>query len=185
MSYLTQRDVDNFGPELLDVAQRAAQHAMGPELQQLRDENQDLRDEVSRAAKTAIDQYLDANVPNWREINADERFHQWLLQPEQYSGIIRDRLLKDAANAANAPRVASFFRGFLAAAGQAPATRASRAPSGQRIYDRAEITRMWDRRRKGQISDEAWGRWEAELCRASAEGRVRGALNADGVPLSK
>src|SRR5215475_7591333 len=113
MSYLTQRDVNDFGYELLDVAQRAAQHALGPELQRLHDENQELHDQLNAATKMSIDQYLDANVPNWREINADERFHRWLLQPEPYSGIIRDRLLKDAAHAANAQRVISFFKGFL------------------------------------------------------------------------
>src|SRR5262249_28456952 len=87
-SYLTQEDVHNFGPELLDVAQRAAQHAIGPELQRLYEENQQLHDEVSRAAKMAIDRELDAAVPNWRQINNDERFHQWLLLPEPYSGVI-------------------------------------------------------------------------------------------------
>ena len=120
-SYLTLEDERNFGPELLDVATRAARHALAPELQQLRDENQALQDQLDSATKMSIDQYLDAHVPNWRSINADERFHNWLLQPEPYSGIIRDRLLKDAAQAANASRVASFFKGFLAAAGQAPA----------------------------------------------------------------
>src|SRR5262245_23323447 len=107
-SYLTNEDVQNFGYELLDVAQRAARHAMDPQLQQLRDENQELQDQLTSAAKMAIDQYLDVHVPNWRQINADERLHSWLLQPEPYSGIIRDRLLKDAAHAANAQRVASF-----------------------------------------------------------------------------
>jgi len=162
-SYLTQQDLDNFGPELIDVAQRAAHHAMGPELQRLHDENEQLRDEVSRAAKTSIDQYLDANVSNWREINNDPRFHSWLLQPEPYSGVVRDRLLKDAAHSANAPRVASFFKGFLAAegvVGPAPARttagRAARSPSGQRIYSRDEITRMWSLRRQGKIDDAAW-----------------------------
>src|SRR5262249_38421729 len=111
-SYLTNEDVQNFGPELLDVATRAAKHALGPELEQLYNENQQLRDEVGRATKTTIDQYLDQHVPNWREINADERFHSWLLMPDTYSGVIRDRLLKDAAHAANAQRVASFFTGF-------------------------------------------------------------------------
>jgi hypothetical protein len=148
---LTRQDLDNFGPELLDVAQRAAQHALAPELQRLHEENQDLQDQLNSATKTTIDQYLDREVPNWRSINADERFHSWLLQPDPYSGIIRDRLLKDAAHAASAPRVASFFKGFLAAAGQTPASSAPtsqraprRAPSGQRLYDRSEITRMWN-----------------------------------------
>jgi len=194
-SYLTQEDVQNFGPELLDVAQRAAHHALAPELQRLHDENLQLQDQLNSGAKTTIDQYLDREVPNWRQINVDERFHNWLLQPEPYSGIIRDRLLKDAAHAANAQRVASFFQGFLREAGvasPAPASpapqraqRAPRTPSGQRIYDRSEITEMWQRRRQGKVSDADWQKWEYELCRASAEGRVRGALGIDGIPVTR
>jgi len=166
-----------------------ARHALAPQLQQLYDENLQLWDQLNSAAKTAIDQYLDANVPNWRQINADERFHNWLLQPEPYSGIIRDRLLKDAAHAANAPRVASFFKGFLAAAGQAPAAHASqrnsRAPSGKPIYTRGQITQMASMRRRGQIGDTEWARWEHELVAAGREGRIIGALGIDGVPVSR
>jgi hypothetical protein len=188
---LTQRDLDDFGPEMLDLAQRAARHAVSPELAQLREENQQLHDEVGRAAKLALDQALDAHIPDWRQINGDPRFHAWLLLPETYSGVIRDRLLKDAAAAGDASRLINFFRGFLREQGGVgqPAQGGSRRavqPSGQRIYDRAEIVRMWARRRKGQISDEAWGRWEAELCRASKEGRVRGALSLDdGIAVSR
>jgi len=196
-TYLTREDEQNFGPELLDVAIRAARHGLGPEIERLHAENEELRDEVSRTAKMGIDQYLDVHVPNWRQVNVDPRFHQWLLMPEPYSGIVRDRLLKDAAHAANAPRVAGFFQGFLreaggagqapvgpAPAGQAP-QRTRRAPSGQRLYSRDEITRMWALRRQGKIDDQAWARWEHELCRASAEGRVRGALGIDGMPVTR
>src|SRR5215472_15207537 len=112
--YLTAEDEKNFGHELLDVAIRAARHATGADIGQLRAENEELRREVSKNTKSAIDQYLDQQVPNWREINANERFHKWLLLPDLLSGAIRDRLLKDAARAANAPRVAGFFKSFLA-----------------------------------------------------------------------
>jgi len=192
-SYLTREDEQNFGPELLDVAIRAARHAVSPELQRLHEENQELQGQLNSATKMTIDRELDAAVPDWRQINADERFHSWLLMPEPYSGVIRDRLLKDAAAAGDAQRLINFFRGFLreqggagqpAAAGHA-SQRSSRASSGQRIYDRSEITRMWTLRRQGKIDDQAWLRWEHELCRASAEGRVRGALNNDGVPVSR
>src|SRR5262245_30772883 len=135
-NYLTLEDEKNFGPELLDVAIRSARHALAPELQQLHDENQQLRDEVGRATKTTIDQYLEPNVPNWRAINADERFRKWLLLPDSFSGVIRDRLLKYAAHAADASRVANFFRAYLAAAGQAPAGQASAG----RISRRAATT---------------------------------------------
>jgi hypothetical protein len=49
-------------------------------------ENQALQDQLDSATKMSIDQYLDANVPNWRQINNDERFHRWLLIPDTYSG---------------------------------------------------------------------------------------------------
>jgi len=192
-SYLTLEDERNFGPELLDVATRAARHALAPELQRLHEENQELQDQLTSATKTTIDQYLDANVPNWRQINADERFHQWLLMPDPYSGIVRDRLLKDAAHAADAPRVASFFKGFLreagatvqAPAGQAPQRRSRRAPDGRPIYTRPQIEQMWARRRKGEIGDEAWARWEHELIAAGREGRIVGALGIDGIPVTR
>jgi len=192
---LTRQDLDNFGPELLDVAQRAAQHALAPELQRLHDENAALQEQLDSATKMSIDQYLDREVPNWRLINVDERFHQWLLMPDTYSGVIRDRLLKDAAHAANAQRVASFFKGFLAAAGQAPAStgqasqrtqRASRrGPDGKPIYTRDWITEMWAKRRRGEVDDATWARWEYELIAAGREGRVVGALGIDGVPVSR
>src|SRR5262245_25559060 len=118
-NYLTLEDEKNFGPELLDVAIRSARHALDPQLQQLRDEDAQLRDEVSRNTASSIDQYLDQHVPNWRQINTDEGFHNWLLQSDTFSGVIRDRLLKDAARAGDASRVANFFRAYLAAAGQA------------------------------------------------------------------
>jgi hypothetical protein len=191
-SYLTNEDVQNFGSEMIDFATRAAHHAVGPELQRLHEENQELQDQLNSTAKMAIDQVLDREVPNWRQINADERFHSWLLMPEPYSGIIRDRLLKDAAAAANAQRVASFFKGFLreqGAAGQSSASpapqRSRRAASGKPLYTRDQITQMWARRRKGEINDADWARWEHELIAAGREGRVIAALNADGIPVSR
>src|SRR5262245_51787741 len=155
MSYLTLDDERNFGPELLDVATRAARHAMAPEMQRLHNENLALQNQLDVTTKMSIDQMLDREVPNWRAINSDERFHQWLLLPDPYSGVIRDRLLKDAAAAGDAQRVANFFRGYLAAGGQAPAnpgSARSAAPSG-RVYSRGQILTMAAMRRRGEIPD--------------------------------
>jgi hypothetical protein len=183
-SYLTQNDLANFGPELLDVAQRAAQHAVGPELQQLRDENRDLQDQLNSAAKLALDRELDAAVPNWREINVSEQFHRWLSMPEPYSGIIRDRLLKDATAAVDPRRVIRFFQGFLREAGQPAVQPASILPSSYpasssrgRIYSREDITRMAALHRRKAISDAEYARWENEFIRAANEGRIKGALD--------
>ena len=57
-------------------------------------------------------------------------------------------------------------------------------PSG-RIYTRPQITEMARRRQKGLIDDAAWLRWEYELVAAGREGRIVGALDADGIPKSR
>ena len=49
-----------------------------------------------------------------------------------------------------------------------------------------QILEMARRRQRGLIDDAAWRRWEYELCRASKEGRVRGALSLDdGLPVTR
>jgi hypothetical protein len=193
-TYLTADDERNFGPELLDVAIRAARHAVSPELQRLYDENQEIRDQLDSTVKTTIDRELDAAVPNWRGINADPRWLGWLAQVDELNGRSRQSLLNDAVARGNAFRVIQIFKGFLreaGAAGAASATSQPRArqrrsaPDGKPIYTRPQITEMARRRQKGLIDDAAWLRWEYELCRASAEGRIVGALDADGIPRSR
>jgi hypothetical protein len=177
-TYLTQDDERNFGPEMLDLAIRAARHAVSPELAQLREENQQLHDEVGRAAKLALDQVLDREVPGWRAINASEEFHRWLLLPEPYSGVIRDRLLKDAAAAGDAQRLVKFFQGFLreqGGAGQPAAAAGGQSRprrSGPRIYTRAEIERLSREYRSGRIPEEQYLRISADIVAAGREGRI-------------
>jgi hypothetical protein len=165
---------------------------MAPVMERLQEENQDLREGLQRTVKISIDRELDGAVPNWRQINQDVRWFQWLAGYDVYSGYKRQELLNDAVNKADAFRVISIFRGFLREAaagqpgqpGQVAGARQAAQPSG-RIYTRDQITEMARRRQKGLIPDEEWRRWEYELCRASAEGRVRGALSLEtGLPVT-
>jgi hypothetical protein len=116
--YLTYEDERNFGPEILDVAQRAARQAMAPAMERLEQENEELREGLQRTVKSSIDRELDAAVPNWRQVNQDVRWFQWLADYDVYSGYKRQDLLNDATAKGDAGRVIAIFRGFLAAAGQ-------------------------------------------------------------------
>jgi len=187
-TYLTQDDVQNFGSELVDLSQRAAMHAVAPHLQELERQNAELHDRLARQAKHNIDQALDSAVPNWRQVNQHPSWLAWLQERDVYSREKRQHLLDQAVEKGDANRVIAFFNGFLAEAAwqQGAATqqsaRQAAQPSG-RIYTRPQITEMARRRQKGLIDDEAWRRWEYELCRASKEGRVRGALSLEtGLP---
>ena len=57
---------------------------------------------------------LDRDRPDWRELNGNPEFLNWLRLPDPFSGAIRHDMLKAAYAAGNASRVLAFFNGFLA-----------------------------------------------------------------------
>jgi hypothetical protein len=57
--------------------------------------------------------YLDGNLPKWRDTNEDPEFLAWLNLRDEGTGVIRDVLLKDAFAKGEPQRVAYFFRSFI------------------------------------------------------------------------
>ena len=184
-SYLTNEDVQNFGPELVDFSQRAAVQAVAPHLQALEQQNAELRNHLARQTKHNIDQALDNAVPNWREINRHPQWLEWLQESDPYSRVKRQRLLDEAVERGDATRVIAFFRGFLGEEAWRQGAANQRQSGGRtlysspRIYSRDQITQMARRRQKGLISDADWARWEYELVAAGREGRIVGALDPE------
>ena len=104
MSYLTQEDERNFGHEIIDLIQRGSRQTMAPILDRLEERDEQLREGLQRAAKTAIDHALDTAVPNWRQVNSNPRWIEWLNFPEPLSGCRRQELLNDAVARGDADR---------------------------------------------------------------------------------
>lgn len=112
-SLVTPEDEREFGAETVDFVRRAAKEIVTAETAELRQQNEQLRKQVSTTAKRQIFEALDAAVPNWREIKASPRFNQWLSLRDVYSFRVRGVLLDEAFKAAQAPRVVAFFQAFL------------------------------------------------------------------------
>ena len=110
---LTAEDEKTFGPEIIDLAKRAALETVAPQIDTLRNENQQLRQRVNATAANNVYADLNSQIPNWRDINTSPRFLQWLSLRDLYSGEVRGKLLRQAFAAADAPRVLTFFNGFL------------------------------------------------------------------------
>src|ERR1035437_473498 len=110
---ITPEDEVAFGSELIDLARRAAQETVGPELDALKHQNAQLTQQARQEAQTRVGQLLDREIPNWREINSDPRFLNWLRLRDVYSGQVRKQMLNVAYQAANAPQVKAFFDGFI------------------------------------------------------------------------
>jgi hypothetical protein len=179
-NFLFQSDVDNFGPELLDVAQRAAAHALGPHLQDLQAQNSELKHRLDQQVRHNLNQELDAQLPNWREIDASPAWRQWLAQPDPLSGVQRQRLLNDAIQQGHIARTIGFFNGFIrentgsydSSYEQSQRARRRAAASAQPSYTRDQIAKIYDQRRQGLYDDQQFARLEADIIRAAREGRV-------------
>src|SRR5262249_40846569 len=180
-NFLTRADVDNYGSDLVDFAQRAAAHAMAPHLQNLNAENAELRQRLAVEARHRLDQQVEAAIPNYRDIDRDPRWHQWLMTLDPLTGQIRQTILNDAIASGSAGRVIAFFRGFQQEASQtasSPSPHRSRntaAPS-KPIYTRAHIGALYEQHRKGAYAgrEAEWARQEADIFAAQREGRVQG-----------
>jgi hypothetical protein len=173
-TYLTEQDVQNYGTDLIDVTQRAALHAVAPELQQIKQQNAELQRQLSIEARRNLDARVERAVPNFREVDRDPRWLQWLAGTDALTGRSRQQLLNDAIASTDANRVAMFFRRFQQEAGsvQAPAAapgRARSAPSGKPVYSHTQIAEFYSQHRKGE-----WARLEADFFTAQREGRVQG-----------
>jgi hypothetical protein len=179
LAWLTQQDVEDYGHDVLDLAQRAALHATAPELQRINDQNESLRRQLAEERRRGLYQALDAQIPDWRQIDNDPRWRQWLLLPYEMSGRPRQMHLNDAIAAADAHRVLSFFRGFLREAGQSshgqqPQQQAPSAMPTGRTYTRSDIVRFSDDYRRGRIPEDVYRKLEADIVAAGREGRIVG-----------
>lgn len=110
----TDKDVENFGPEILDVIKRGALATVAPEIEKLKGENQALRQRQQMTAQQSAAQQLTQAVPNWRQVNSSDEFKAWASLRSLYSetGKSRGQVLVDAHTAANAPVMIGIFKDF-------------------------------------------------------------------------
>ncbi len=120
---VTPEEIQTFGPELIDVMQRVARQTIMPDLQNMHADVKQVSQRVQGVTAQGLYSHLDAQVPEWRELNHNPRFKAWCSLRDVYSGQVRGKLLNAAIQAADAPRAVAFFKGFLTeeqATGQLP-----------------------------------------------------------------
>jgi hypothetical protein len=169
--YLSDQDYRDYGGELVDFSKRAAFEAVAPHLQNLEQENARLQHWLGVESRHRMDREVEAAVPNYREIDADPRWHNWLLSTDPLSGRQRQLLLNEAIRAGATARVVSFFRQSASQASYYGAP-----SSGKPVYTRAQIAQIYAAHRKGAYAgrEAEWARIDADIIRAAAEGRVLG-----------
>lgn len=116
-SLLSEQEVADYGPEFVDVVRRVAREVATPlesEIVSLRNQLGYVQQETGNSFLSRMDETIGGMVRNWRDINTNPQFIEWVKLPDVFSGAIRQSLMQEAWNAGDARRVAAFFQAFLA-----------------------------------------------------------------------
>ena len=115
---LQQEDVEAYGEDMVKMVRAAAHDEFMPVIEQLQAENAELKEQLGQvtrvtqqSAVSTVESLLDREVPDWKRINTDPEFLDWLAEEDTFSGRTRHELINEAGT--NGPRVVSFFKAYL------------------------------------------------------------------------
>lgn len=201
---VTSQDEDRFGSDLVEFARRAVREGMAPiesRLQTLEQYARQIAGKAERvdavAQEVAVSREKDfwtslaAEVPDWEQINADQRWIQWLLDVDPVAGKQRQKALEEAQAAFDSKRVVALFNLFKAQfavprqpqrdpkaelARQVAPAKSSTAtvhPQATKTYSGDEYKYWTDHRRIHDTPKEQLGQMLQEMEIALHEGRVK------------
>ncbi len=111
-----QEDLDAYGPDLVGASQRWSKLAVEPEIAELKQRISQLEGGVQQQAHMTTAQRTEANMdrmmPEWRNVNVDRGFIEWLHQVDPFSGRTRQNLIDEAYNTGDANRTIAFFQAY-------------------------------------------------------------------------
>jgi hypothetical protein len=206
---ITEKDVEDYG-DSIEVMRRAAREEVAAAQQEVAELKRlvmqmqanvvpKVESVVQRQALNTEQMFwseLSAEVPDWREINADQNFHSWLLEVDPLSGMSRQTYLDNAQNQMDARRVASFFKTWQSlnsgSVAQSPRSVASsqlekqiapgrgRTAAGTttandaKTYSRADVSKFFDDVRRGLYKgrEQERDRIERDIFAAQRDGRI-------------
>lgn len=205
---VTDKDVEEYG-DSIEVMRKVTKEEVSAANQRIADLEHMIRqmqasvlprvEQVAQKQALSSEQLfwteLSAAVPNWREINADENFLNWLTSVDPLTGMTRQTYLEDAQRSFDTRRVANFFSTWQDLNGQQVAqsprnataseldrqvapgrSRGSGAPAQNtaKIYAPKDIQKFFDDVRKGvyQGKETERDRIERDIFAAQRENRI-------------
>lgn len=196
------KDVENFGADLIEMVQRYAERVFQSMATQFGGKATELDGRVAaleqqvtgvaqRTNSTLEQQFyatLNTLVPDWEQVNQDQRWLSWLAETDPVYGAARQAALDAAHQQMDVQRVANVFKAFKSAHPVKPqsslanqvapngAAASAPAPAGARpILTSKFVEKFYGDVAKGRyLGREAEAaQIEAEINQAAAEGRIR------------
>lgn len=196
VSDLSQEEMEEFGPELVQLIQKvvgAQTQQVSQQLDQanatireMQEDKQQAEEEKQQDAQARFWTDLTQLAPNWRTLNDDVAFLQWLDGFDPVSSTQRQILLNSAQKKLDANGVAAVFNAFTQAAPppaadtqtpehlqQPPQSRASEpAQQSTRSFTRAEISQFYKDVKLKRYTPEEAAAIEKEIFEAQAHNNV-------------
>jgi len=205
---VTPKDIEDYG-DSIEVMRRVTKEEVSAANRRIAELEQMIRqmhtsvvpkvEQVAQrqamSAEQAFWEDLSTTVPAWRDINADNAFHSWLLEVDPLTGLTRQSYLEDAQRSLDARRVSNIFSAWQGLSGQSVAqsprpasasqlekqvapgrSRSSGAPSGDqpKTYSAADIRKFFEDVRKGLYKgkEAERDRLERDIFAAQRESRI-------------
>jgi hypothetical protein len=212
---ITPKDEDDFGTDMVDFARRVTREEMTPVMQalsQMQRQIEQLGNLAPAVQQVATNQHASAEekffaqltsaVPDWADVNDSSQFHNWLLTPDEMTGITRQTYLEDARNNLDLRRVVSVFNTWKRETGVAPsvvqqqqvakasnvsrlekqiapgrtnAATAAPSPKAERNWSPSDIAKFYEDRRTGKYKgrEAEASATERDIFQAQKDGRIR------------
>jgi hypothetical protein len=189
-SSLTPEEIEEYGEKFVDFVKRAARDGVPQtdnNVNELKESVDQMRKEQDQIALRRFIDELNGLAPQWRDLNEDEGFLDFLQGFDPYSGQPRQTLFDRAYDERDAYRIAHFFNDYHGQQEQQPqepkpslepqvtpkVTGKSAPQKGKKVYSTAEVARFYDDMRRGKYSSDEAARIEQDIFAAQAEGRFR------------
>jgi phage shock protein A len=190
-SLITEQDKEAFGPDLIDLIERATESKVGT----LREREAQLGSVSERQVVSDKDRFLAGlgqQVSDWEALNVDQGFLAWLQQVDPVYGVPRQAALSNAYEVLDVTRVANIFKAYKQTLPQTPApskakqelqrqvaptrTRSTTTPSdnvNDKIFTNQDIEQFYNDWRRGFYDEQEAADMEKQIHTAIAEGRIR------------
>ena len=109
---------EGYGPEMIDLVKLVQSQAT--ELAQLKGETNKLSEKQVKTEAEVYFETLDNSVPDWRNLNKDQGFLDWLKLPDGLSHTPRQENMTSAHMALDAKSVAKYFLAYKPNGNQTP-----------------------------------------------------------------
>ena len=209
-SLITDEEANDYGQDFLNVVGKKARQELAPVIGAYQQKIAELEERLQGVSGAQVQDShqkllatLDEKLPDWRNLNTNQEFLNWLQLPDAYSGDIRHNMLKAAYAQGNVHRVLAFFNGFLAeeaavapaqgepdygtttvgkiplqnlaAPGRAKTAASAHAPAEKPNISRAQVATFYADVAAGRYRgrDAEKNKLEAQIFEAQREGRIR------------